>query len=84
MPARVHIQVRLHSILQQSGPDGRIDRLEVDLPEGSCLSDLLAMLEISLPEDALLLAANGHVVSSEYILQDGDALNLMPAMSGGI
>ena len=45
--------------------------------------DLLARLEIELSPDALLLVVNGRIVELDYELQDGDAVNLMPALSGG-
>ena len=47
------------------------------------MADLLADLEITLSMDALLLAVNARVAEPEQILQDGDQVNIMPAISGG-
>ena len=73
----------LHTVLQRQTPEGLIRRLEVDLPGGSRVADLLLILEITLPLDALLLAVNGRVADPEQILKDGDQVNIMPAISGG-
>ena len=73
----------LHTILQRQTPDGLVRRLEVDLPGGSRVADLLLYLEIALPLDALLLAVNGRIGDPEQILEEGDQVNIMPAISGG-
>lgn len=78
------VSVHLHTILQRQTPQGLIRRLEVELPGGSRVADLLKTLEIALPVEALMLAVNGRVAEPETTLQDGDEVNLMPAISGGI
>lgn len=60
-----------------------INRLEVDLPSQSTMEDLLRQLQIELSPEHLLLARNGRVVDVVQTLQEGDLVNLMPAMSGG-
>lgn len=77
------VTAHLHTILQRQTPEGLVRRLEVELPGGSRVADLMAVLEINLPEDALLLAVNGRVAEPGTPLQDGDQVNLMPAISGG-
>jgi len=79
----VKVTVHLHTTLQRQTPEGLIRRLEVELPGGSRVADLLADLEITLSMDALLLAVNARVAEPEQILQDGDQVNIMPAISGG-
>jgi sulfur carrier protein ThiS len=80
----VRVIAHLHTILQRQTPEGLVDRLEVDLSDNNRVADLLSLLEISLPVDALLLAVNGRVADVEQILQDGDQVNIMPAISGGL
>jgi len=58
-------------------------RLVMELPEGSRLADLLAALALPLPEDALLLVINGRMAGEKEELQDGDQVNVMPALEGG-
>ncbi|MCK4977161.1 MAG: MoaD/ThiS family protein [Anaerolineales bacterium] len=77
------ITVHLHTILQRQTPEGLVNRLEVSLPSNYTLEDLLQFLEIDLDPDALLLAVNGRVAELNQTLQEGDRVNLMPAISGG-
>ncbi len=79
----ITIQVFLHTILQIQTPQGSIRNLEVSLPDGSTLSDLLKQLNITLSADQIMLVINGHVVEETYQVQNGDQVNLMPAISGG-
>jgi len=79
----VRVIAHLHTILQRQTPEGLVRRLEVDLPGGSRVADLLLSLEITLPLDAILLAVNGRVANPEQILKEGDQVNIMPAISGG-
>ena len=58
-------------------------RLEVSLPDGSRVGDLLSAMEITMPLDSLLLAVNSRVAEVEQVLRDGDQVNIMPAISGG-
>jgi sulfur carrier protein ThiS len=79
----IKVTVHLHTILQRRTPAGMLDRLEVELPGGSRVQDLVRQIHIELDLDYLLLAVNGRVVVPEHILQDGDQVNVMPAISGG-
>jgi sulfur carrier protein ThiS len=79
----VKVTVHLHTILQRQTPDALLSRLEVDIASGSSLADLVHYLEVDLDPEHLLLAVNGRVASMEQTLQDGDQVNLMPAISGG-
>lgn len=77
------ISVQLHTTLQKQTPEGLIDSVEVDLPLGSTLLDLIAELDINYSLDALLLVVNGRVAEPSQALKAGDRVNLMPAISGG-
>lgn len=79
----INITVHLHTILQRQTPGGLISLLEVQLPPGSTLADLLKYLYIELEPEHLLLAVNGRVAELNQVLQAGDQVNLMPALSGG-
>lgn len=80
----INITVQLHTILQHQSPEGRVRRLQVSLSHGSCLAKLLDQLEIELDSDALLLVVNGRLAEPDHVLREGDQVNLMPAISGGI
>jgi molybdopterin converting factor small subunit len=77
------ITVHLHTILQRQTPEGLVGRVEVSLPPGSALNDVLAHLEIDLTPEQLLLVVNGRMAELVQELHDGDVVNLMPALSGG-
>lgn len=79
----VHISVHLHTILQRPTPDGLIDRIEITLPSGSTLADLLAALDFDLDLEQVLLVVNGRMANPSQPLAHGDQVNLMPAISGG-
>jgi sulfur carrier protein ThiS len=75
--------VRLHTVLRRKTPEGIVDRLEVDLPDGASVQTLLDVASIPLSGDALLLVVNGRIVKPEQVLSEGDQVRLVPAMSGG-
>jgi len=79
----VNISVHLHTILQRQTPEGLVGRVDARLPEGSTIADLLQHLQVALEPDALLLVVNGRMAELEQTLQEGDQVNLMPAISGG-
>jgi len=77
------VNVYLHTILQRRTPQGSVKQLEVNLPPSSTMLDLIQHLEIELAQEHLLLVVNGRGVETGYVLQEGDKVNLMPALSGG-
>ena len=79
----MRLNVHLHTILQRESSAGPINHLEVELPAGSNIGDLLERLEIKMDPDAILLVVNGRMTDTSHILQDEDTVNLMPALSGG-
>lgn len=77
------IVVHLHSILQRKTPQGLQRKLEVELPEGSTIQDLVDHLEVEVAPEHLSLALNGRVARLEQVLHDGDKVHLMVPISGG-
>ena len=77
------IDVHLHTTLQRRGAQGRISSLLIELPEGSDLSVLLLKLDLQANLDELLLVINTRTASLNQVLQDGDEVHLIPALSGG-
>ncbi len=77
------VSVYLHTILAQQTPEGEVRRLELEMPPDSSMADLLQLLQTPLRGDQIMLVANGVMVDESYLLQDGDRVNLMPAISGG-
>lgn len=77
----VRVTVRLHSVLRHR--DGEIvSQLELKLPTGSRMADVLRLLDVSEEMD-VVFALNGQAMESDAELADGDQLQLIPALSGG-
>jgi sulfur carrier protein ThiS len=77
------IEVQLHTTLRRQTPEGILDNLVVELPEGSLLADLLDHLDLGLDPDSILLVLNGRTAALDQELSNGDVVNLMTAISGG-
>ena len=77
---RVH--VHLFSILRHR-PDGSLQNsLTLELPEGATVADLLR--ELQAPERLeVLIAINDEQADEATPLQDGDEVELIPAIAGG-
>lgn len=77
------ITVYLHTILQRQTPEGLINRVEVKIPPGSMVVDLLKALKVDIDINSVLLVVNGRSAELTQLLNDGDRVNLIPAISGG-
>ncbi len=77
------IKVHLHTTLQRKSTQGMIRCLEISLPPGSSLADLLKTMEINTDPNSLLLVINGKLVEPNAELKDLDVVDLIPALSGG-
>lgn len=56
--------------------------VEVELPEGSTLSDLVAHLALS-GEEVKVTFVNGRAQELDYPLSPGDQVGIFPAVGGG-
>ena len=79
MLIEVEISSALLVTLPVSGKNLTQDQWDVD--EGTRIDEILDKL--SLTEVPTLLIINGHVVSEESVLQEGDTLKIFPLVSGG-
>ena len=77
------ITVYLHTILQKQTAEGVLRSLELSIPEGSKVEDVMARLEIRIDPDDLLITVNGQVADESQVLNPGDRVDLIPAISGG-
>lgn len=80
--AEIRVIVRLYSVLRHR--DGEIvDRLEVTMPPGSRVRDVLERLQVGEEQLEPLLALNDELVEPEATLADGDRLAIIPSVAGG-
>jgi sulfur carrier protein ThiS len=77
------VNVHLHTLLQRPSPNGLIRELEVELPAGATLEELLTREGIVVDDENFLLVVNNRNVERDQILNDGDEVDLIPAISGG-
>lgn len=88
----MNIYVKLYATLVQSVPEAILaeyahsisagSRLEVNLPEGSMLDDLVTRL--GLPTDQVkVIFVNGKTQDLDYHLQPGDEIGIFPPIGGG-
>jgi molybdopterin converting factor small subunit len=77
------VTIHLHTTLQRPTPTGMLRRLDLRLPPGSTLADLMARLEVRAQLDSILLVVNGRQAETTHALAEGDEVHLMPALSGG-
>ena len=77
------VRVSLFGTLGQEFPEYQPSQgMEVELPEGATVADLLARL--GLPESrGPVVIAGGRVLKAEERLQRGVAVNIMQAIGGG-
>jgi len=79
----MRITVRLHTILRRETPEGIVDRVELNLPEGASVAQAVAQLAIERRPRTMLLVVNGKIVPEDRLLAEGDELRLVPGVSGG-
>lgn len=77
------ITVHLHTTLQRRTAEGLQRRLQVTLPPGSRLADVLERLHLPPDDDSILLVVNARVAGRDQALAEGDEVHLIPALSGG-
>jgi len=77
------IEVQLHTTLQKETPQGMQRCIDLEMPEGSTIRDIMERLALELAPEHLLLVVEGKVVEEDYVLREGEQVSLIPAMSGG-
>ena len=79
------IRVRLFALYREKAGT---DSLEISLPQGETVADLLDQIRSHVPELSLeyrhtLVAVNADYAEPDYPLQEGDEIALIPPVSGG-
>jgi sulfur carrier protein ThiS len=77
------VKLHLHTLLQRPSPNGMIRELEVELPPGATLQELMTREGIVVDDENFLLVVNSRNVEPDQVLNDGDDVDLIPAISGG-
>ncbi len=75
------VQVRLYSVARHR--DGKIvDRLALELPNGSHAFDVLTALSIH-PDLEAVVSVNEVICYEDMLLHEGDQIAIIPAVAGG-
>ena len=77
------VQVCLHTSLQRRTPAGLVRHLELELPAGATLADLVSALGLPADLKGVLPVVNGRIVEPSQALAEADDVHLIPALSGG-
>ena len=77
------VQVKLYGTLGQRFPDYRPSQgIEVEVPDGATVKDLLALLEI--PESrATVVIVEGRIIKADDKMQRGVPVSVFQAIHGG-
>jgi molybdopterin synthase sulfur carrier subunit len=88
----MNIYVKLYATLTQNVPEtiraqyehkiSAGSRLEVSLPEGSRLDELVTYLDLP-REQVKVIFVNGQIRDLDYHLQPGDEVGIFPPIGGG-
>jgi len=78
------VEVHLHATLRLENQERAGHIIPVDLPESSSINDLLDQLGIDIDPVHMLFVLNGMTSELDQKLKEGDILNLMTAVSGGL
>ena len=77
------VRVKLYGTLSQRFPDYQHSQgIEVELPEGATVKDLLALLEISESQGAVV-SAEGRILGADDKIRCGVPVNVLQAIRGG-
>jgi molybdopterin synthase sulfur carrier subunit len=82
--AVVKIELRLFASLRKQLPPGSPrGRCELELPDGSTISDVLERMHIPRTSAQMVLVNGEHDRDFERALHDGDVLSIFPPVAGG-
>ena len=79
----ITVKTRLYASLRRYQPGlGHGEALEVELPEGSRIADLLERLGVPKNETKQVFVS-GRIQLSDYVLEDGEEIGIFPPIAGG-
>jgi len=77
------VRVKLYGTLSQRFPGYPPSQgIEVEIPDGATVKDLLALLEISASQGAVVIA-EGRILKADDKIRPGVPVNVLQAIGGG-
>jgi len=79
----MNVKVKLYGTLSLHVPEYKpLQGIDVEIPDGATVKDLLAHLEISESRGAAVIA-HGRVLKADDKMQDGSSLDVFQSIQGG-
>ena len=79
----MQVKVKLYGTLSQRFPGYRSAQgIEVEIPDGATVKDLLALLEISESRSAIVIV-DGRILKADDEMESGVPVNVFQAIQGG-
>ena len=80
----MNIEIKVFSSLRNEvqTSEKRLDGDQWEIGEGATVGQVLEMLQLS-GRDDLILLVNGHHANKERVLNECDALSILPPIGGG-
>ena len=80
---RMRVRVKLYGTLSQGCPGYQHPQgMEIEIPEGATVKDLLALLEISESQGAAV-TVEGRILKADDKMRPGVPVNVLQTISGG-
>ena len=77
------VRVKLYGTLSQPLPDYQHSQgIEVEIPDGATVKDLLALLELSESRGAMIIV-EGRILKADDEIRRGVSVNVLQAIGGG-
>lgn len=77
----IEVKIKLYGELEKYSPN-RKEKFSVQLPDGTCLKELMDSLKIP-AHQVMLIIKNGIKAKEEDFLKNGDDIILLPIVGGG-
>ena len=79
----MQVKVKLYGTLSQRFPGYQLAQgIEVEIPDGATVKDLLALLEISESRSAIVIV-DGRILKADDVVEGGVPVNVFQSIQGG-
>jgi len=80
----MQVLVKLHTNLKDKIPHNSGNPFYLTLPIGADISEVISELQIQYNPEYIMIVLNGRLSDLDSLLNDGDRVDIIPAISGGL